>query len=219
MSDYEERVLNLQKEYTRRHGDLGYGSAEWTAAIAALCTKVAAERDEPLLLRLQAAEAALLEITKCRDEFASAHVRGIARHGLGLPARREPQSRGGVAMEGEDRIAAVRDEWRAALRECNRKRIEAEETIKDLECQDKLRVLGIASWKSRASAAESALAEAREALRKIAGGHCPGSMIDDATQAEAQRRFHMSFSAWMQETARTALATEAGRTPEEKTDG
>ncbi len=55
---------------------------------------IAAARNalRPLLLRLQAAEAALLEITKCRDEFASAHVRGIARHGLGLPARREPRA-------------------------------------------------------------------------------------------------------------------------------
>ncbi len=52
----------------------------------------ASENGRPLVLRLQAAEAALLEITKCRDEFASAHVRGIARHGLGLPARREPRA-------------------------------------------------------------------------------------------------------------------------------
>lgn len=49
-----------------------------------------------------------------------------------------------------------------------------------------------------------------EALRKIEGGFCPGSLFDateNATsQAEAQRIFHMGFSEWMQTTARDAIA-------------
>ncbi len=48
-----------------------------------------------------------------------------------------------------------------------------------------------------------------KALTDIAQGNCPGKLIDATenvtSQAEAQRVFHMGFSAWMQQTARTAL--------------
>jgi hypothetical protein len=51
----------------------------------------------------------------------------------------------------------------------------------------------------------------RTALRDIAEGNCPGSLIDATasapTQAEAQRQFHMALTSWMQRVARAALAT------------
>ena len=69
----------------------------------------------------------------------------------------------------------------------------------------------VAAMRNSLPALLSSLAAMREALEKIAGGHC-GNLIDVAknatSQAEAQRLFHMAFSKWMQDTARAALAQE-----------
>lgn len=60
-------------------------------------------------------------------------------------------------------------------------------------------------------------AELLAALADIAEGNCPSHIInlasDAPTQAEAQRRFHMAFSAWMQEIAKAAIAKAEGKQP------